>query len=448
MAVVPNSMTVEAKKSLRRVILAGFTGTTIEWYDFVAFGTISVLAFDQLFFPDATPLISLLAALATFAVGFIARPFGGVFFGYLGDRVGRRVVLVITMMIMGISTLLIGLLPTYESIGVAAPLLLVLLRLIQGFSLGGEWGGVATMLIEHAPPDRRAQVGSWAQVGGVFGPMLGTLAVTIVTMSMSHEQLLAGGWRIPFLFSVVLIAVSMYVRRKLEESPEFARLKLAGKEAKAPVREAVKGHRKPIFAVFAMAGGNTVLFYTCITFSVAFLTNQVGMTDNDTLVANLVFLGSASISVLTIGPMADRIGRRTILLMGAIAAMIMAFPLFWLYSTGNMAVILPTAAVMGVIEGGLLYSVQPAYFGELFPTRSRLAGLNLGYQASTLAIGSTAPILGVLMLDWANGKPWIFCLYLIGIQALAATGSLWAGETLKRDNGEVTETRSTEIKAT
>lgn len=433
----PTSTTAETKKNLLRVIIAGFTGTTIEWYDFVAFGTISVLAFNKIFFPAATPLVSLLASLATFAVGFVARPIGGIFFGYLGDRVGRRTVLFVTMMIMGASTLLIGLLPTYQSIGVAAPILLVILRLIQGFSLGGEWGGVATMLVEHAPRDQRAKVGSWAQVGGVFGPMLGTLAVTVVTLSLSHEQLLAGGWRIPFLVSVVLIVISMYVRRKIEESPSFVQLKLEGKTAKAPLRDAIGSHRKQIFAVFAMASGNTMLFYTCITFSIAFLTKQIGMGDNETLVANLAFLGSATISVLTIGPLGDRIGRRPILMSGAIAAMIMAFPMFWLYSTGNMAIIVPTAVVMGFIEGGLLYSVQPAYFGELFPTKLRLAGLNLGYQSATLATGATAPILGVLMLNWANGDPWIFCFYLIGIQALALAGTLVAGETLNRDSRDL-----------
>ncbi|MGW3472313.1 MFS transporter [Saccharopolyspora sp. NPDC000995] len=441
----PQSATAETKKSLLRVIIAGFTGTTIEWYDFVAFGTISVLVFDKIFFPAATPLVSLLAALATFAVGFIARPIGGIFFGYLGDRVGRRTVLFVTMMIMGVSTLLIGLLPTYQSIGVAAPVLLVVLRLIQGFSLGGEWGGVATMLIEHAPRHQRAKVGSWAQVGGVFGPMLGTLSVTVVTLSMSHEQLLAGGWRLPFLFSVVLIVVSIYVRRKIEESPSFVQLRLEGKTAKAPVRDSIKSHRKQIFAVFAMASGNTMLFYTCITFSIAFLTKQIGMESNETLIANLAFLGSASISVLAIGPMGDRIGRRPILMGGAIAAMIMAFPLFWLYSTGNMAVILPAAVIMGIIEGGLLYSVQPAYFGELFPTKLRLAGLNLGYQSATLATGATAPILGVLMLDWANGDPWIFCVYLICIQALAVVGTLVAGETLNRDSSEHEIKKSAEV---
>ncbi|MGH3586799.1 MAG: MFS transporter [Pseudonocardia sp.] len=231
----------------------------------------------------------------------------------------------------------------------------------------------------------------------------------------------------------MLIAISMYVRRRVEESPSFIDLKASGNVAKTPIRDALTHHPKQIFAVFAMAGGNTVLFYTCITLSIAFLTNQVGLGDNEALIVNLVFLGSASVSVLAIGPLGDRLGRRTILLSGAIAAMVMAFPLFWLYGTGSMAVVLPTAAVMGFIEGGLLYSIQPAYFGELFPTKYRLAGMNLGYQAATLAIGSTAPILGVLMLDWAGDDPWIFCLYLIAIQALAVVGALVAGETLPRD---------------
>lgn len=429
-------------RSLRRVIAAGFTGTLIEWYDFVIFGTIAVLVFDKLFYPSEDPGLALLASLSTFAVGFIARPIGGVFFGYLGDKVGRRTVLVVTLTIMGLSTLGIGLLPTYAAIGVWAPVLLVILRLAQGFSLGGEWGGVATILIEHAPENKRAQAGSWAQSGGLVGPLVGTLVVTALTALLTHEQMLAWGWRIPFLFSVLLVLVSVYVRRQVNESPNFLRLQKTGEISKKPIREAAKLYPKQMFAVFAMHSGNTILFYTCITLSIAFLTNQAAISETGALVTNAVFLLSAAVSALVFGKVADIIGRKPVYLAGAISAIVMAFPLFWMYGTGKMAAIIPTAIVMGVIEGGLLYGIQPAYFGELFPTRYRLAGMNLGYQAATVAIGSTAPILGVLMLEWGNGDPWLFCIYLIAIQVLCAVGVIIAGETKGRNLDDLSQEAS------
>ena len=421
------------EKSLRRVIFSCFIGTLIEWYDFVIFGTIAVLVFDELFFPSASPLVALVASLGTFAVGFIARPIGGLFFGYLGDRRGRRIVLVLTMGLMGVSTLLIGLLPTYASIGAAAPVLLTILRLIQGFSLGGEWGGAATLLVEHAPNNGRGRAGSIGQLGGVAGPLLATLLIAGMTTFLSHEELLAWGWRIPFLVSVLLVVVSVYVRRHVSESQSFTRLKEQDGLSKTPMRDAFRNHPKQIFAVFAMGSGNTILFYTCITLSVVFLTGQGGLGESGALLVNIVFLASATVSALIFGRILDRVGRKPVFMAGAISAMIMAFPLFWLYGSGNMAAIIPTAIVMGVIEGGLLYGGQSAYFSELFPTRHRLGGMNIGYQAATVAIGSTAPIIGVLLMEWADGSAWMFSIYLICIQILCLGGVLIAGETLGSD---------------
>ena len=208
---------------LRRAIAAGFVGTVIEWYDFIIFGTISVIAFSKVFYPEQTPFIALLLSLGTFAVGFVARPVGGIFFGYLGDRIGRRYTLIVTLTVMGIATLLIGLLPSYQSIGAAAPTLLIILRLLQGFSLGGEFGGVATLLIEHAPKDRRGVVGGWAQAGGFVGPLLGTGVILILRATLSDAELVSWGWRLPFLLSILLILVSAYIRTRVTESPEFER---------------------------------------------------------------------------------------------------------------------------------------------------------------------------------------------------------------------------------
>jgi len=422
----------------RRVLTVGFTGTLIEWYDFVIFGTIAVLYFGDLFYPVDTPFLSVLASLATFAVGFAARPAGGLFFGYLGDRLGRRPVLIATLATMGVSTLLIGLLPTYEQIGAWAPFLLVLLRLTQGFSLGGEWGGVSTLLIEHSPRERRAEAGSWGQLGGFAGPLLGTLLIALITSTLDDGQMESWGWRIPFLVSVLLVIVSFYVRRAVSESPSFRLLENRKQVAKAPVRTVLRRYPKNILAVFLMHGGQTVFFYTCLTFSVSYMTNQAKISETNVLLVNAVFLLAAGVTCLICGRAADRIGRKPVYLAGTVGGIVVAFPLFWLYGTGSMPIVIPTAIVLGVVEG-FLYAIQPAYFGELFPTKFRYAGMSFGYQAATVAIGATAPILGILMLEWTGGDPWLFSSYMIVILLLCLVGVLMTGETIGNDIDDTSE---------
>ena len=275
---------------LRRAIAAGFVGTVIEWYDFIIFGTVSVIAFSKVFYPEQTPFIALLLSLGTFAVGFVARPVGGIFFGYLGDRIGRRYTLIVTLTVMGIATLLIGLLPGYQSIGAAAPTLLIILRLLQGFSLGGEFGGVATLLIEHAPKDRRGAVGGWAQAGGFVGPLLGTGVILILRATLSDAELVSWGWRLPFLLSILLILVSAYIRTHVTESPEFERARAEKELSKQPIRSVLMEYPKEIFCVFGMHAGNAILFYTGLIFAVAYITRNVGLSQNKALWANAVFL--------------------------------------------------------------------------------------------------------------------------------------------------------------
>lgn len=421
------------KRMFRRVLAVGFTGTLIEWYDFVVFGTMAALYFGPLFYPGDDPFLSLLASLATFAVGFVARPAGGLFFGYLGDRIGRRITLVITLGIMGVTTFLMGLLPTYEMVGVWAPIMLVVLRIAQGFSLGGEWGGMATLLIEHSPANRRASAGSWGQIGSFAGSLVATVAVALLTSTLADEQMTQWGWRIPFLFSVVLVIISFIARHSVSESPSFAKMRAQGNRTKTPTREALRHNPKQIVAVFLMHGGQTIFFYTCLTFSITFLTAEVGFSSTDALVVNGVFLLTATIAGPIFGTLADRIGRRPIYLAGSITAALVAFPLFWVYGTGDFAVIIPFAVVLGIIEGGLFYAIQPAYFGELFPTRYRYAGLSFGYQLATVALGATAPMIGVSLLNMTGGNPWLFSLYMVVVLVLSGIGVMIAGETLGTD---------------
>ena len=431
------------RRMFRRVLTVGFTGTLIEWYDFVIFGTIAVLYFGDLFYPVETPFLSVLASLGTFAVGFAARPVGGLFFGYLGDRIGRRPVLVATLSIMGVSTLLIGLLPTYEQIGAWAPFFLVLLRLAQGFSLGGEWGGVSTLLIEHSPRERRAEAGSWGQLGGFVGPLLGTLLIAFITSTLDEGQMESWGWRVPFLVSVLLVGVSFYIRRAVSESPSFRLVESEKQVEKAPVRTVLRRYPRSILAVFLMHGGQTVFFYTCLTFSVSYMTTQTNISETNVLLVNAVFLLAAGVTCLLCGRAADRIGRKPIYLSGSIAAIIVAFPLFWLYGSGSMLIIIPTAIVLGVVEG-FLYAIQPAYYGELFPTKFRYAGMSFGYQAATVAVGATAPLLGVLMLEWTGGSTWLFSSYMVAILILCVIGVLIAGETIGTDIDDVPEEKASE----
>lgn len=427
---------------LRRAIAAGFTGTVIEWYDFVIFGTVSVLVFSKVFYPEQTPFIALLSSLGTFAIGFLARPLGGIFFGHLGDRIGRRNTLMITLALMGVATLLIGLLPSYAAIGVAAPALLILLRLVQGFSLGGEFGGVATLLIEHAPKDRRGAVGGWAQAGGFVGPLLGTFVILILRSTLSDAELISWGWRVPFLLSVLLIVVAAYIRTHITESPEFERARAHKELSKQPLRSVIKEYPKEILCVFGMHAGNALLFYTGLTFTVAYLTRNVGLSQTIALWSNVVFLLAATVGCIVISRLSDRTGRKPIYLAGTILGMVMAFPLFYLLDTGNTGIVLMASAIMGIIEGGFLYGIQPSYFGELFPTKFRYLGMSLGYQAATVLVGATAPMIGVILTERSGGHPWAFSLYLIAILLMAAIAVLVAGETMHRDIERIDEQRS------
>ncbi|WJR75706.1 MFS transporter [Bradyrhizobium sp. NP1] len=413
----------------------------IEWYDFVVFGTVSVLVFGKVFYPEQTPFIALLSSLGTFAIGFLARPLGGIFFGYLGDRIGRRNTLMVTLALMGVATLLIGLLPGYHAIGVAAPALLILLRLVQGFSLGGEFGGVATLLIEHAPKDRRGAVGGWAQAGGFVGPLLGTVVILILRSALSDAELVSWGWRVPFLLSVLLIVVAAYIRTHITESPEFERARAHKELSKHPLRGVIAEYPKEIFCVFGMHAGNALLFYTGLTFAVAYITRNVGLSQTVALWANAVFLLAATISCIVVSRLSDRTGRKPIYLAGTILGMVMAFPLFYMLDTANVGIVLLAAAIMGAIEGGFLYGIQPSYFGELFPTKFRYLGMSLGYQAATVLVGATAPMIGVLLTEWSGGHPWAFSLYLIAILVLAAVSVLLAGETRHRDIERIEDQR-------
>ncbi len=359
------------ERSRRLVIIASLIGTTVEWYDFFLYGTITGLVFNKLFFPADNAFVATMLAYTVYAMGFVTRPVGGILFGHFGDKIGRKPLLVMTLLIMGISTFLVGLIPTYASIGIAAPLLLLALRLLQGIGLGGEWGGAVLMAFEYAPRERRGFFACFPQVGLAIGLCLATGVVALLSYSMSDEAFMSWGWRSAFLLSIVLVAVGIFVRLKILETPEFARIKNAQKIAAVPVAEVVREYKTNVLLGWGARWIDGVVFNIYAVFAIAYLVGSLHYDKTNVLVA---ISTAAFILIFTI-PIAakwsDRFGRRTVYGWGALACGLAAFPMFWLMQSG--AVLLAGAAIvlaLGVIYAPV-YGPEAALFCELFDTRVR-----------------------------------------------------------------------------
>ncbi len=395
-----------------RVALASFVGTAIEWYDFFIYGTAAALVFGQLFFPpNEDPLIGTLAAFATYAVGFAARPVGGVVFGHFGDRVGRKSMLVITILTMGLATFLIGLLPTYAQVGIWAPVLLVVLRLIQGFSVGGEWGGAALMTVEHAPEGRRGYYGSWTMAASPAGAMLATGAFALVS-GLPDEQFLAWGWRLPFLLSIVLVGVGLFIRLRILETPAFERIKEAGAEVRLPVVEAVREHPRSVLLAAGMNLGFNTFIFVLFTFMLSYATTQLGLPRGVVLQATVVGGAVQIASVLAFSALSDRVGRRPVMLTGAAFLALYAFPLFWLVNTGSAALIFLALAI-GFFGSAAIFGPMAAFIAESFDTKVRYSGASLGYQMGAVLGGGLSPFVATALLAWSGGASWSVSVYLV-----------------------------------
>ncbi|MEV4899440.1 MFS transporter, partial [Nonomuraea sp. NPDC055795] len=372
----------------RRVILASLVGTSLEWYDFFLYTTAATLVFGKLFFPTLDPFNATLAALASNAVAFVARPLGGVVFGHFGDRVGRKTVLVVTLLMMGVATFLIGALPSFDSVGILAPVLLVTLRFIQGLGLGGEWGGAVIMTMEHGDQRRRGFNASWPQVGVPAGYVLATALLTVLSLTLTNEAFLSWGWRVPFLLSGVLVLVGFWVRRRISESPQFAEIDTKGAKAKMPLLEVIRTHPRALLSAFTARIGVDVAFYTFTAYILVYITTTLGMDRSVGL--NAVLIGSALQLFLipAFGALSDRVGRRTVYLAGVVAAAVWVFAFFPLLETRSFPLI-ALAAVVALITHAAMYGPQAAFIAELFSTRLRYSGASMGYQVA--GIGSTAP---------------------------------------------------------
>ncbi len=320
-------------RSIRPVILASFIGTTIEWYDFFLYGTAAALVFNRLFFPNVDPLIGTLSSFGTFAVGFVARPFGGIVFGHYGDRLGRKSMLVYSLVIMGVATFLIGLLPTHDAIGMWAPVLLVVLRCAQGIGVGGEWGGAVLMAVEHSPPGRRGLSGSWPQMGVPAGLFLSTVVFAITSTQMSEEQFLAWGWRLPFLVSLGLVAVGIFIRLAIMETPAFTSLTQSGKREERPVVTALRTHRRSLLLAMGMRVAENGLFYVYTVFVLSYGPAQLGLARNTMLTGVTLAALGGLFAIPLYGALSDRIGRRPVYLFGAAFSLLYALPFFLLLDT-------------------------------------------------------------------------------------------------------------------
>ncbi|MDA4893455.1 MFS transporter [Streptomyces sp. MS2A] len=407
-----------SRQMTRKVILASFVGTAIEWYDFYLYGTAAALVFNRLFFPDFDPLVGTLAAFGTFAAGFLARPIGGVVFGHFGDRLGRKKMLVYSLLGMGIATFLVGLLPTYAAIGVAAPILLLLLRLVQGFAVGGEWGGAVLMSVEHEEKGRRGLAGSWTQAGSPAGLVLSTIVFALVTL-MPEEAFLDWGWRIPFLFSAVLVAVGLFIRLSVIESPEFAELAATSEPAKLPALEAIRKHPVNILLAIAMCLAPFVCFYFFATFVLTWATTTLGMERQSVL---WIVAAAGFIELFTIplaAALSDRVGRGRVFLWGTVLFAAYAYPFFLvndvLPSTGMLLVTVIIG--LGFIHP-LMYGPMATLFAELFPPRVRYSGASLGYSIGAIFGGGFAPLIFTALLGLGLGAIVAIPPYMILVSVL------------------------------
>lgn len=427
------------EQNMRRVAMTSLAGTSIEWYDFFLYGTAAAVIFPKAFFPQDLPtMVLLIISFSTLAVGFLARPLGGIVFGHFGDRIGRKRTLVVALMMMGVATTLIGLLPTYSSIGIAAPLMLVALRFVQGFAIGGQWGGAMLLVTESAPANERGWYGAYAQAGAPIGVILANLAFIGVSSSMSDEAFMDWGWRLPFIASIVLIGISMYIQLKIEDTEAFRSLSDAQTDSdtvpqvveRSPVIVAIRKYPKRIMLAAGAFLSVQVTFYILIAFVIAYGMNSpsVELSRDTMLTAVLIAAAFMVPTQFYFSGLSDRIGRKSVYRWGAILTGVWGFALFPLIDTGS-PILICVAITMGLLFLGMQYGPQAAYFTELFSTEVRYSGASLGYQIGAIIGGALAPTIAVLL--WNNFGIFYVSVYIL----IAALMTLWSLSQLEETKG-------------
>nr|WP_090279755.1 MFS transporter [Mycolicibacterium komanii]CRL75812.1 major facilitator superfamily transporter [Mycolicibacterium komanii] len=416
---------------LKRVVVASMAGTVVEWYEFFLYATAATLVFNKVFFAEGTSEASgLIAALLTYAVGFVARPLGGIVFGHFGDKYGRKKLLQFAILLVGAVTFLMGCLPTYGQLGVWAPILLVVLRFMQGFAVGGEWGGAVLLVAEHSPADKRGFWASWPQAAVPVGNMLATVVLLVLTGLLPEAAFLSWGWRVAFWLSAVVVLIGYYIRTKVTDAPIFVAAQEEVERVKAVsygVVEVLKRYPRGVFTAMGLRFAENIMYYLVVTFSIVYLKTHVGADTSDILWWLLVAHAVHFIVIPQVGRLSDRFGRRPVYIVGAIAGGTWGFFAFPMMNSGSYGLIM-VAIILGLVIHALMYSPQPAIMAEMFPTRMRYSGVSLGYQVTSIIAGSLAPAIATWLLDkFGSAVP--IALYLAGASLITLVAALFTRET-------------------
>ncbi len=434
-------MSKQDEKAIRKVVISALVGASLEWYDFFLYGVVAGIVFNKLYFPTGDITVSTMLAYATFAVGFVTRPLGGVIFGHFGDKLGRKSMLIITLMIMGVATFLIGLIPTYDQIGIAAPLLLLLMRVMQGIGLGGEWGGAVLMAYEYAPREKRGFYASLPQIGLAIGLCMASGVVALLSWALTDTQFMAWGWRIAFLLSGLMVAVGMYIRLSVQETPEFAAVKEQNAESAIPFLDMMRRYPGNVLKGMGSRYIDGVFFNIFGVFSINYLTNTVKISRTDALLGVMI---SALVMIVTIpyfGRLSDRIGRTRVFMWGSIITALSAFPAFWLmtHAEGNVTLIWISIVIPFGILYAAVYGPEAALFCDLFDAKVRYTGISFVYQFSGIFASGITPIIATALLKSGGGEPWQVCLYVVFAGAVSA----WCAWLIGRDS----KTKATSFEA-
>lgn len=415
--------------NLRRVVVSSLIGAVIEWYDFFLYGVVAGIVFNKIYFPTTDPTVGTVLAFATFAVGFIARPLGGVIFGHFGDKLGRKKMLVLTLEIMGVATVGIGLVPSYDTIGIWAPILLVICRLAQGIGIGGEWGGAVLMAFESAPPEKRAFYGSLPQVGLALGLMLASGVIGVLSFALSDEAFLSWGWRIAFLLSAILVAVGAYIRLSVTETQDFAADKQKRDKVKYPILAAFKHYPRTLTACVGARFVEGIAFNVFGVFSLTYLTASCGVDKTHSL---FIIVGAAAVMAVAIpfwGMKADKLGRMRIFAIAALLLGITAYPTFWVlhnFSQNLLLVFLAIAFPFGIIYGAAYATMSSMFSGSFEPT-VRYSAVSFIYQFSGIFASGITPMIATLLVSSNGGQPWYLCGYLLAAAVISFLSTLWLG---------------------